>query len=414
VRVWIVNPYGTLPGEGWRDYRSVLIARALESGGHSTTWWVSNFDHRSKRFRTIGTEHRQISPHFDARIVPSTAYHRHISLARIRYETRFAECFANMAATLDEPDVLILAEPALFTSKPVLRYLEGRRTRLIVDVIDLWPELFIIALPAFARPFAPLLFAPLYRRRAALLRKADAIVAVSRDYLDIVPSSAPATTAVVYWGVDVASLAQETVSPPGISAAPRVVYAGTLGDNYDIMTILEAARLLYGRGVDVEIVIAGAGPRAKDLRAFLTEHALPNVTYLGSLDASRLTEVYATCIAALSTYVEGSTVSMPIKAYDYLAAGLPLINSLSRDLGRFVEEYGVGLQYVPEDASSLADAIARMCYDLSFQHECRRRALALAQQFDVRVQYGAFARLLERVATNDESPVRTFRNERTR
>ncbi|MBM3349747.1 MAG: hypothetical protein FJY58_08650 [Betaproteobacteria bacterium] len=33
MKTWIVNPYGTLPGEGWRDYRSQMLAQALVALG---------------------------------------------------------------------------------------------------------------------------------------------------------------------------------------------------------------------------------------------------------------------------------------------------------------------------------------------------------------------------------------------
>jgi glycosyltransferase involved in cell wall biosynthesis len=396
--VWIVNPYGTLPSEGWRAYRSTLLARALTKAGHEVVWWVSNFDHRAKRFRAIRPEAQTPWTGFTIEVVPAPAYAKHISFARIRYEQAFAARFAEIARSRGEPDVLVLAEPALFTGGGVRRYLRNRSTALVVDIIDLWPELFGLALPRALRPLGNAIFWPLLRRRARLLGAADGIVAVCRDYLSVVPNSARAITDVVYWGVDVEQV--RLAEPPrrsDPSRPVRVVYAGTLGDNYDILTILDAAELLRRREVSVQIVIAGDGPRADDIVARQAAGRIPEVEFVGRVDATALSAIYAECDVALCSYVGASTVSMPIKVYDYLAAGLAIVNSLGRDLGGYVVEREVGLQYRAEDASSLADVIQQLAEDRLLLARCRQNAYTLATEFDAGAQYEGFVRLIERV-----------------
>lgn len=190
LTVWIINPYGNIPGEGWRDYRSTLIANALTKAGHKIVWWVSNFEHRSKSFRFSGWKDIEVNPNFTIRVVPSTPYTSHISLSRIRYEKTFARRLCKRAAEFDHPDIIILAEPALFVSPFVLKPIRQWRTKLVVDILDLWPELFHIALPVWISRMGRLIFFPLYMRRAALFRKADAIVAVTKDYLSVAQSVA--------------------------------------------------------------------------------------------------------------------------------------------------------------------------------------------------------------------------------
>src|SRR5258708_1183278 len=81
MRVWIVEPYGSIPGEAWREYRYALAGRAFAAAGHEVIWWVANFEHRYKKFRTDGTwEDRVVTPGFTVRIVPTTGYSSHVSL----------------------------------------------------------------------------------------------------------------------------------------------------------------------------------------------------------------------------------------------------------------------------------------------------------------------------------------------
>lgn len=148
LKVWLINPYGNLPGDGWRDYRSTLIANAFTKYGHEVVWWVSNFDHRSKKFRSESWKDIQVNKGYLIKMVPTTSYVSHISLARIRHERNYANNFRKKALTNDDkPDLAILAEPALFTSDIILEVLRKKNIPFIVDILDLWPELFDIFLP---------------------------------------------------------------------------------------------------------------------------------------------------------------------------------------------------------------------------------------------------------------------------
>src|SRR4051794_28250951 len=90
MHAWLVNPYGPLPSESWREYRAGLADSALVAAGHTVTWWVANFEHRSKTFRATDWETRTPLPGFEVILVPTTSYKRHISIERIRFEQTFA------------------------------------------------------------------------------------------------------------------------------------------------------------------------------------------------------------------------------------------------------------------------------------------------------------------------------------
>lgn len=409
LAVWIINTYANLPGEGWRDHRSTLIANALAEAGHSTVWWVSNFEHRSKTFRSPDWKDIQLNPNVLIRVVPSTSYTSHISLRRIRYEQTFARRLYQRAVLCDPPDIIVLSEPALFVSPFVLKLLKHWQTTLIVDIIDLWPELFHIALPARLSKIGRLIFFPFYMRRAALFRRADAIVAVSSDYLDVAQKSYTKNLSeVIYWGVDVSSIQAGMLASDDLPEALRyrakspgeswAIYAGTLGNNYDIRTILLAAEMLQAQDCPVTILIAGEGPLKREVLATIESKNLKNVIYVGNLSAPTVTRLYGFCDIALSTYVSGSTVSMPIKAYDYMAAGLPIVNSLDRELGSIVVEKNIGMQYTSQDPVSLFHAIQKLAQNPQIRHSMSENAKGLALSFDARSQYRKFVKIVEKVA----------------
>jgi glycosyltransferase involved in cell wall biosynthesis len=407
MHVWQVNPYGALPGESWREFRTVLAARALVQAGHTVTWWVANFEHRSKAFRTAGWERRPLFAGFDAEIVPTSAYQRHISMKRIAFERTFALRIREHANRAARPDVIVLTEPALFTAAPIVALAEDWSVPIVLDIGDLWPELFQLALPRSARRLAPALFAPLYWRRARLARRASGYISVTRDYLALLQSIAPrSAAAVAYWGVDVSGIRAELVAPtplpPMAARAKRpgevwAVYAGTLGPNYDIRTILGAAERLRSAGVDITIFIAGDGVSRGEVEAAIRDRSLTNCHFLGPLPAATVTKLYSVCDVALSTYVRESTVSMPIKAFDYFAAGLPVVNSLGRDLGALVTSRAVGLQYEAENPEALASALRVLAADVEGRARMAANAARLGEEFDWRVQYREYVHVVEAV-----------------
>lgn len=413
--VWIVNPYGTLPTEAWATYRSTMLAECLAARGYAVTQFISNFEHRSKTFRPPAPHGIDLSDGYRIELVPATRYDRHISLGRIRYERAYARSLLALTAGRDRPDFVILAEPSLFYYGILLHpLLLTSRQGLVLDVIDIWPELFELALPGPLRPISGLLLAPFFWWRRRLFRRADAVVAVARDYLAIASRMVDAARVpleVVYWSWD----PRRDAAPDGAVSEPVArlvagkgpgevwaVYAGTLGENYDIPAVLALARTLppsLRPGVTLKIVVAGDGPLAEACR----RQSGDDLVFAGRLAPADLALVLSHADIALSTYRGESTVAMPIKAFDYFRHGLPIVNSLGRDLGGLVREHEAGLNYEAGSATSLAAAVERLTRDPGLRARMAANAKRLAAEFAPERQYGRFVDLLEQLAQRRHS-----------
>jgi glycosyltransferase involved in cell wall biosynthesis len=401
--VWIVNPYGTLPGESWATYRSTMLAEALAAHGYEVTQFISNFEHRSKTFRPANAPVLRADG-YDVHVIAGSGYRSHVSFARLRHERTFAKNLLAAVRSRTRPDVLVLAEPALFYYDIIVPALvENGRTALVLDLIDIWPELFELLVPRPLRPLAPALLAPLYFWRRRLYRHAHAVVAVAQDYARLARRlvRSGAEVEVVYWSSD------DRVRPTGRprpdilelveGKAPHevwVIYAGTLGENYDIPSVIDLARRLSDKVEPrVTVLIAGDGP----LRGLCERGQAANCVFLGRLDAIDLDALYTRCDLALSTYKGASTVAMPIKAFDYLRYGLPIVNSLGRDLGDLVESRRVGINYEAGSVDALCAAVMRLAGDPALRTEMSFNARRLAEEFSSERQYLRFVELLARV-----------------
>lgn len=407
MKVWIVNPYGTVPGEGWRDYRSYMLAKALSARGHDALWFMSDFVHRSKTYRQPSTQAQAPAPGIRIKTLHASPYGRNISFGRIAYERSFGESFAREAAQLSRPDAIVLADPSLFYAAPVVRYAKAQGCKLILDVIDLWPELFGVVLPGALKPFQRQIFSLLYRRRDRLAAACDGVAAVTGDYLEAV---CPAgrfpgkPRQVAYWGVDLKDYRSHSTREGAIDhvggfrgdARLVVAYAGTLGDAYDMNILEQAIARCAAQSLPVRFVVAGDGPK-KDRYTELGRQWPQTLKFLGPIDARDLALVYAACDVGLMSYVQGSTVSMPIKFYDYLAGGLAIVNSLGREAGQFVTGSRIGLNYQAENLDSLMGCIGSLAADATLLATCKANSLRLADDFDSARQHDLFAEFIEQI-----------------
>ncbi len=116
---------------------------------------------------------------------------------------------------------------------------------------------------------------------------------------------------------------------------------------------------------------------------------------LGEIDFAELVRIYQICDIGLSIYGVDSPVAMPIKVFDYLAAGLPIVNSIQGFLQKLLQERRIGTQYTAGDPESLASALQKMSSDRVARQQMALNASEAALQFDSRIQYNNFAKLLE-------------------
>lgn len=417
MNIWLINPYGPIPGEGWRDYRFKMIGETLAQYGHQVMWWTANFSHHFKRFRSKGWNDLEVSPNFRIRLVPTTGYQKHMGLGRIRFELLFAWRVYHRAMKESPPECIIGVDPPQTIGFLAVRLARRFRARLILDVMDLWPELFVLAFPRLLRPLTPIILYPLYVLRRHNLRRVDAVTSLCDTYLEVAKREAPrlqqALCVTIFNGIDVAAFramnrqvgktSAGLMRKTGEKTSNEVwaVYAGTLGNNYDIETLLQAAVHLEQRTNQVKILIAGEGPLRERVTHFITLHRPTNLIYLGKLNSEELIELYQVCDIGLCAYGVESNVAMPDKAYDYMAAGLPIINSLRGELEEFLHDYQIGIQYVAGDPNSLADAIEWMAVNKEQRQIIARNSYNAAMQFDKHVQYQKFVGLIEKLLQDD-------------
>jgi glycosyltransferase involved in cell wall biosynthesis len=408
MRIWFVNPYGPIPGEGWRDYRFTLLGRALAARGHDVTWWTANFAHHFKSFRSKGWEDRLDSPGFTIRLVPTVGYAQNISLRRVAFEAKYAQNLLQQSKGMAAPDLIIGVDPPQVAGWAARTLAKRYRAKLVIDVFDLWPELFELALPQRMRRFSKIIFAPLYAMRKRSYRAADAITALCEQYLAKAKAESGRTdqpASLFFNGIDVDAFRQtmhsgrdknDIRSEFGVrNDALIAIYAGSLGPNYDIPTLLACGEQLRQKNENVQLIIAGSGPLESTVISAVEKIGSQWIHFVGKVSPERLTHLYSVCDIGLCAYAPLSNVGMPDKFYDYTAAGLSILNSLKGELSEIILRKGIGNNYKAGDSIELTKMLVEMASNHKSIVDMKFLSYDSAFEYDSKLQYKAMADFVE-------------------
>ena len=177
--VWIVNPFDTLPAEGSRPLRFWLMAEAFVRAGHDVVYWTADFNHVTKKARTIGGPPRPESG-IKVEMVHEPPYSRNVGLARLWAHWRWAKNWRRAAELAPRPGLIVVSSPPLAIGSEVRRFAAKRGAKVVVDVMDAWPETFERVAPRWA-------LWPLRRLARANYIGADAVTTVADNYASLLP-----------------------------------------------------------------------------------------------------------------------------------------------------------------------------------------------------------------------------------
>jgi glycosyltransferase involved in cell wall biosynthesis len=233
-----------------------------------------------------------------------------------------------------------------------------------------------------------LLVQPLRRWREWQCRHADLIVT---PLAGILPADVPASRILqIEWGADTERFRPGATGPLPFTRQPGqlvLVFAGAFRPWHGAVHLVRAMRLLRHRGrTDVVAVLIGAGPELDRVRAEAA--GLDAVVLTGAVAHDRM----PACLAAADIGVAPFDVAAhkqlqlgfywsPLKVFEYMAAGLPVVAPDIDRLRHIVRHEREGLLYDSSNPDGLADAIE------SLLDPVRRAALGQAARTRVETEF---------------------------
>ena len=382
--VWIVAAFAK-GGDELHSNRFDYIASEAARRGCAVTQFISSFDHWKKaRRRAPAPADRKVVRVYEP------GYRSNVSARRIASHLVFSAALGAhlvaMTVARGRPDVIYCCVPHNLSAFLCGVYCKVLRVEFVVDVHDTWPEslLSIYRVPAWQRPMYHA-----WRWLAdASFRMANRVFAECRRYAARAAEArgqirAGETVPAIYLGGDVAyfdALDRAPALPEHVRGAfPRFVYAGSLGVNYDLDTIVEAFACVQAVRPGAALVFLGSGERQANLERALADRSL-RAWVSGHLPYAELARRLMQCDVGLNAFRPGGNVGYSYKLNDYLLAGLPVINSLEGEAQELVTKHELGLNYRAGDAGSLADAMLAFCDSAAGMAPRRARVRAFARR----------------------------------
>ena len=177
-------------------------------------------------------------------------------------------------------------------------------------------------------------------------------------------------------------------------------YSGNFGRLHDLLTLLEAARLL--QHTTMQFVFIGGGAKGGQIEAYQHGFGLKNVLQLPYQPRHKLPESLGACdLSAIGLIPGAEDTVAPSKFYGILASGrgVVLIARHSCDLAQLVLREGCGIVVEPGEAAALAErlwALNGAPEEVAAMGE-RSRTL-YERQFGVDRSIDRYAAVLERLA----------------
>lgn len=275
---------------------------------------------------------------------------------------RIARTLMRAASRLPRQDVLYLrAHPLLW---PLARLARLRGILVVQEVNGREADIFLTH--PWARPMARMLIA----MQRGQYRDASAVAAVTEGLATWVRGLPGVNGRVgrVANGVNTSVFAPGAPRPKEVPEAPYAVFFGGFHRWHGIGTILDSVRD-PAWPAPVRMVFVGEGPEAPLVDAAAVDPSLAGrLVRFGRLDQASLAAIVSNSLASL-VIIENSggkaeTGLAPLKLFESLACGVPVVVSDQPSMADFVRTTRCGLVVPERDPAALASAMADLAADL--------------------------------------------------
>lgn len=305
------------------DERVKYVYEAMNRKFYDVKVISSNFSHANKTFRN------NVPDYF--KLIETKPYDKNLSVERINSHKQFAKDAFEIVRN-NKPDLIWLMIPANSLLQEAKQYKkENNNVKIIVDVIDMWPE----SLPvSFSKSIFPLSIWKNIRKNN--LDCADIVVSECNMYHSILEKEYSGNIETLYWAkdnkdyIDILDLSEDRLS---------LCYLGSINNIIDISKI---EKIISTSDKPVTLHIIGAGEKKDEMINELSQ-VCEVIDHGIVMEEKEKSEILKRCHAGINIYKDNLYIGLTMKCIDYFRYGLPIINNIKGDTWKFVEEYNVGV-----------------------------------------------------------------------
>jgi glycosyltransferase involved in cell wall biosynthesis len=185
MKVWIIFVGETLPMDSkTRLWRYGMLAESLVARGHQVTRWAPSFNHAHKTQRCHADYTYQVNENYKIELIYNRGYKRNIGFQRLLSYIHLTHLFKQRIKNEKPPDIIISGMPTPWLCSAAVNYGRQKNIPVIVDIRDLWPDIFLDVFPKYLKNIGKLALDALFGVNKDVFKNASSITAISAKYLE--------------------------------------------------------------------------------------------------------------------------------------------------------------------------------------------------------------------------------------
>lgn len=405
MNIWLIMSGEPLEMFGERPHRIGILSKMLVKKGHQVTWFTTTFDHQHKKYFFNKTT--KIKSPFGVDMVflhSPTPYYKNISFARLKNHKEIGKEFYKIANELNRPDVILTAFPTIDLAYNSVKFAKYNNIPIIVDVRDLWPDIFLDVFPEKFKWIGKLLLKDYFDKTKYIFKNATAITSMTEHFLKFglkygnrqktnLDIAFPFGYPKYNLKIENEKKSLEKFNKLGINFDKfTICYFGTIGKQFDFNPLIEVAK----QQKDVQFIVCGNGDEFESLKNKTKN--LDNFVLPGWVNQDEIWTImkYSKVSIAPYVYKENFLKNLTNKPIEYLAGEKPILSSIDGVLGKIINENKCGVVY--KNSQELNEYINKLKYDENLLQKMSKNAKKLFEEkFSAEKVYGEMIKYLENI-----------------
>lgn len=404
MKIYIIANFTRLL-DGEIENRFSYLAEHFALRGHDVKLIITDFYHATKSPRQVP---RTDKYHFEIIQCHEPGYKTNVSLQRLFSHYIWGKNVEHYLHTTNTPDVIYCAIPSLTASVKSAKFCRRNNIKFVVDLQDLWPESFEMAVKnkILQKGFLPMKW---YVDKA--YAAADLAIAVSDTYVDrILQVNHKLKSGVSVFLGNNGNQFDEGRSQYHLERSENelvIGYIGTMSTSYDIPCVFDALTKVQKRGKvkkPIRFVLIGGGSDEDKFKEY-GKNTYTNHIFLERKPYNEMAGLLCDCDIVINPIVKGSVASIINKVGDYAMSGKPVINTQeSPEYRKLVDDYQCGINCECGNSDEVADAIEKLAHNENLREQMGKNAIKLAKEkFDRRYTYQKIIEAVELLIINKEN-----------
>lgn len=291
-------------------------------------------------------------------------------LARLFYELKLGiALFFSINKHYHKGDVLIFSSPPFFSVSFCVLTSICLGRRYILEVRDRYPKVFV-SLKILSRKSVVLQLMEWWER--VMYRNATALATVTYSLCKEITKESGVSPYVVRNGFDENLFLADSHEETGSSRVVIVTH-GVFGRFFDLDSFLYITRYCADKAKSHEFLLIGYGPKLDRLKSM----NLPNVRIIGESKQHDIAKLLRKSHIGFSLHMndESMLAAFPVKIFEFIGSGLPMLVIPKSEAGCEIESQGMGWCFEVSQIEAASQRLVEMIDSTEMRCSCRKNVV---------------------------------------